>query len=159
MVTLGEPEDSSACLVDSVPVRPNPDPMTFMRQWPPSIDAATAASSRCVQRDVRVALGPDDEHPDARLPVERVDGVDLGASTPNARDERHQVEAVRRAEQALEPVAGQRRALGQEREDPTAVVVEHDDREVDAPVGEAQQAVRVVEEGDVADQQRGLRAR
>ena len=50
--------------------------------------------------------------------------------------------------------ARQRRGLGQEREDAAAVVVDDDDRQVDARVAQAEQAVGVVEEGDVADEQR-----
>ena len=49
--------------------------------------------------------------------------------------QRRQVDAVRRAEELLEPRRRQRRGLGQEREDAAAVVVDDDDGEVDARVG------------------------
>jgi hypothetical protein len=64
---------------------------------------------------------------------------------------------VGRAEQLLEPLAGQAGRLGQEREDAAAVVVHDDAHQVDAPAGGPQQAVAVVQEGDIADQQRGGR--
>ncbi len=62
---------------------------------------------------------------------------------------------MRRAEQRLEPLGGEQLGLRQEREDAPAVVVDHDAHEVDAPAGRRQQAVAVVEEGHVADEQRG----
>ena len=107
--------------------------------------------------DVRVPVGADHADPDAWLPVERLGDIDLGrldAMRPRHRD---QVEAVRCPEEPLEAIGVERRPLGQEREDPAAVVVEHDDREVDTTVGETEQTVAVVQECDVADQQRGLR--
>ena len=60
-----------------------------------------------------------------------------------------------RAEQQLETRLVQRAGLGQEGEDPAAVVVHHHDGQVDVAAGRAQQAVGVVEQGDVADQQDG----
>ena len=61
--------------------------------------------------------------------------------------QRGQVDALGRAEQRLE-VLGQL-GLGEEREDPTAVVVDHHEGDV-VPRPRAEQAVAVVQEAEVA---------
>ena len=65
--------------------------------------------------------------------------------------ERLDVGSVGGTEQLLEPGGGKLGGLGQEREDPAAVVVGDDDPQVDVAFGESHQGVRVVHEGDVAD--------
>ena len=64
---------------------------------------------------------------------------------------------MRRAEQRLE-VLGEV-GLRQEREDPAAAVVDHDERGVDAAVARAEQAVAVVQEAEIAEQRDRRRRR
>ena len=75
--------------------------------------------------------------PTGRAPCSRATSstavVTVAASRPWAAGQGDDVGAVGRAEQLLEALGGQRRRLGQEREDPAAVVVDDDDAQVGAP--------------------------
>jgi hypothetical protein len=64
-----------------------------------------------------------------------------------------EIDAVGRAEELLEAVGGHLSGLGQEREDAAAVVVDDHHDEVDLARPGAQEAVGVVDEGQVADEQ------
>ena len=109
--------------------------------------------------------GPVGAHPHERAhrarPATRPRRTDVGAAststagTPWAAATASEVDAVGRAEELLEPVGGQRRGLRQEREDAAAVVVDTTIvRSMPRPAAPSR-PLRVVQEGDVADQQRG----
>ena len=66
---------------------------------------------------------------------------------------------MRRSEELLEARLGELACLGQEREDPAAIVVGDDDAQVGAPCLQSGQRSAVVDERDVADDgDRGLAA-
>ena len=147
------------------------------RAWPPPRSpaqparaASTAAADRVVDPavglDVRRPIGGhhEDAHATDRGGFGDRAGQVLSGGEAACRDavrlgQRHEVEAVRRAEQGLEAFGRQRRRLRQEREDAAAVVVDDDAQQVQVPAGRAEQPVAVVEEGHVADQQRGRASR
>ena len=110
-----------------------------------------------VTPDVVGAFGRDDHEADAAGRDRRLDGGNdlarlldpIGRETVH-RGQCREVDAVGSAEQELEVLG--LLGLWEKREDAAAVVVEHDERRVDAAPGGAQEAVGVVEEAQVADQ-------
>ena len=107
-------------------------------------------------------------HGDVRRPIGD-DARHVGSAAPDAGDqlgrrrhrrgieavgggEGHEVGAVRGAEQLLEARRVEGRRLREEREDASAVVVDHDHSQVDAAPAQCRERSGIVQEGDVAQQ-------
>ena len=108
-----------------------------------------------VDLDVAGPIGGDPAHPWA-WPIELVDQVGFGRGR-RRRDavgggECQHVGAERGSEELLESIGCERRRLGQEREDATAVVVDDDHPQIRLACHQADQCVGVVDEGQVTDQ-------
>ena len=100
------------------------------------IASATAPFRARVEDDVGGAIGgdPRDRRPRQRDAVDELgSGGDRLGVEPVRSGDRDEVGAVRRAEELLEAIVGQRRRLRQEREDAAAVVVDDDDAQIGVP--------------------------
>ena len=103
------------------------------------------------------AIGADDHDPSptpAHGGVQRRNEVTrrcdlLGRQRVQA-SQRREIDAVRRAEERLE-VLGQV-GLGQEREDAATVIVDHDEGDVEPAARGAEEAVRIVQEAQIAEE-------